>query len=92
MNIRFDYFRSVIQQEDEATGDDKVLFSEIKMNENINTSMFGSAKLDADFRLSRLRRRNIDDQRVLSPNSGSTQTLADNQQVRKIFFVKLVAI
>ena len=52
--------------EDGATGDNRVLFSEIQLIGDTTESIFNSTKLDTDFRLSRLRRLYLDHQQRAS--------------------------
>lgn len=58
-----------MNNEDEATGENRKLFSEIQLGGDIDESTSNMNALDADFRLSRLRRETIDDQRILSASS-----------------------
>ncbi|CAF0819266.1 unnamed protein product [Rotaria sordida] len=64
--------------DDEATGDNRTLFSEIQLSGDIDESTSNTNALDADFRLSRLRRSSIDDQRVPSVLSAASQIVVND--------------
>ena len=64
-------FRIVNNNDDEATGDNQTLFSEIQLSGDTNESLSNMNSLDADFRLTRLRRSPTDDQRLSSASSRS---------------------
>ncbi len=67
----------MINNEDEATGDNRKLFSEIQMGGDIDDSTSNMSSLAADFRLSRLRRETIEDQRLSS--AASRHVATDNK-------------
>lgn len=63
---------------DEATGDNRTLFSEIQLSGDTNEPRSDTNSLDADFRLSRLRRSPIEDQRLSS--ASSRNVISDNKK------------
>ncbi len=71
----------VIDNDDEATGDNRTLFSEIQLSGDIDESTSNMNALDADFRLSRLRREPTDDDQRVS--SAESRTIANDIQVIK---------
>lgn len=72
---------SVIDDEGEATGDNRTLFSEIQLSGDINESQSNTNLLDADFRLSRLRRSPIDEQRIQSGSSITSRSVVNDTTV-----------
>ncbi len=70
--------------DDEATGDNRTLFSEIQVSGDVNEFKSNTNTLDADFRLSRLRRSPLGDQRASSSLSTTSQTVVKNNQVLKL--------
>lgn len=77
------FFSSAVNpnDEEEATGDDHTIFSELQLSSGTEKSIFHLNKLDADARLQRLRRSNIDDQRVSSAASTSTRSMNTEEKV-----------
>jgi hypothetical protein len=73
-----------IENESEATGDNRTLFSEIQLGGDINESQSNTNALDADFRLSRSRRSPIDDQRISSALSTTSRTVTNDNKVIKM--------
>ena len=71
----------VTDGEDEATGDDHTLFSEVQLTSDTEKSIFHLSKLDPDARLTRLRRSNIDDQRMSSAASLSSRSVNNEDKV-----------
>ncbi|CAF5139244.1 unnamed protein product, partial [Rotaria magnacalcarata] len=67
----------ILESEDEATGDNRTLFSEVQLSGDINESASHDNGLEADFRLSRLRRSSVQDQRISSALSAASQ-IANN--------------
>ncbi|CAF4208528.1 unnamed protein product, partial [Rotaria magnacalcarata] len=70
-----------LESEDEATGDNRTLFSEVQLSGDINESATHDNGLEADFRLSRLRRSSVQDQRISSALSAASQIA--NNDVKK---------
>ncbi|CAM4871450.1 unnamed protein product [Rotaria socialis] len=70
-----------LDDEDEATGDNRTLFSEVQLSGDINESASHDSGLEADFRLSRLRRTSVEDQRISSALSAATRMV--NNDVKK---------
>jgi hypothetical protein len=77
------FFHLVLDNDDESTGDNRTLFSEIQLSGDINESESNTNMLDADFRLSRLRRSPMDDQRVSSALSAATRNVTHDTKVIK---------
>ena len=69
----------MVDDEDEATGDNYTLFSEIQLSGDINESVSSANALDADFRLSRLRRSSIAVRRVPSVLTTATNRSVTNE-------------
>lgn len=67
----------IVSNHDEATGDNRTLFSEIQLSGDTNEPRSDTNTLDADFRLSRLRRSPIEDQRLSS--ASSRNVISDNK-------------
>jgi hypothetical protein len=63
-----------MDNQDEATGDNRTLFSEVQLSGDIDEPTSNMNSLDADFRLSRLRREPIDE-------SAESQTVANDIEV-----------
>ncbi len=63
-----------MDNQDEATGDNRTLFSEVQLSGDIDEPTSNMSSLDADFRLSRLRREPIDE-------SAESQTVANDIEV-----------
>jgi hypothetical protein len=84
------FFDLVYDHEDEATGDNRTLFSEIQLSGDIDESASNANTLDADFRLSRLRRSPLDDQRVSSATSRSV--VNDNKVIQMILIKSMFGL
>lgn len=67
--------------DDEATGDNRTLFSEIQLSGDVNDSTSSTNALDADFRLSRLRRSSVEDPRVSSALSAASRMVTNDVKV-----------
>jgi hypothetical protein len=74
----------VINNEDEATGENRVLFSEIQLSGDIDEFQSNTNTLDADLRLSRLRRSPMDDQRISSALSTTSRSVVNDTKVIKL--------
>jgi hypothetical protein len=72
-----------MEDNDEATGDNRTLFSEIQLSGDTSESTSNITALDADFRLSRLRRSPMDDQRVSSALSAVSRSVVNDTKVIK---------
>jgi hypothetical protein len=77
-------FHLVIDNEDEATGDHRTLFSEIQLSGDIDEPLSNTSILDVDFRLSRLRRSPMDDQRISSALSTTSRSVVNDTKVIKL--------
>ncbi|CAF4538264.1 unnamed protein product [Rotaria sp. Silwood1] len=79
-SVQTDHEKSLSMDDDhdEATGDNRTLFSEIQLSGDINESMENTNALDADFRLSRLRRSSIEDQRISSALSAASRIVVND--------------
>lgn len=71
----------VVKDEDEATGDNRTLFSEVQLSGDVDESSSTINAIDADYRVSRLRRSITGETRASSALSMSSQGIARENQV-----------
>ncbi|CAF2386113.1 unnamed protein product [Rotaria sp. Silwood2] len=70
--------KSLSIDDDEATGDNRTLFSEIQLSGDIDESISTTNALDADFRFSRLRHSPLEEQRVSSALSAASRIVVND--------------
>ena len=75
--------------DDEATGDNTTLFSEVQLSGDVDESTANGTTLDTDFRLSRLRRSTIAYRRISSVLSTRSGSFVDIEKVIKMITKKI---